>query len=310
MQKESSMRIQFNTISYYVVLTLMTVVGCGGGVGAQLTIPDSPDGTVQVVLDGLVQHHPEVVWRALPASFQQDVNDLTTDFADTVDPALFDRAVAVARKGVVVIQSKKDLILGSATLKKSQVDAQAVDAFWEAAVHMLDALLASEVADLATLREIDVEAFLATTGVTIMDHASELPAENEEMGSFAERVEAFKEATVELVSEEGDHAVVLLTIPGEEPRELQLIRVEERWIPVELATQWSSMMAKTEARIQLLNSDEAAQTRVQVLFGIGIVEGFIDQIDQMETSGQIDDLIGGVLGNIIHKQGSPMVTEG
>ena len=304
------MRIQFNTTFCSVVLTLMVVIGCGGGVGAQLTIPDSPDGTVRVVLDGLVQHHPEVVWRALPVSFQQDVTDLTTDFADTVDPAVFDRAVAVARKSIVVLQSKKDLILDSATLKKSQVDAQTVDAFWESAVHMLDALLASEVADLLTLREIDVEAFLATTGATIMDHASELPAENEEMENFSQRVAAFEQAEVELINEDGDHAVVLLTVPDEDPIELRLIRVEDRWIPVELASQWPQAVAEAGARIQMLNSDEAARTRVQVLFGIGIVEGFIDQIDQMETSDEIDDLIGGFLGNVMPKQTGQMVTEG
>ncbi len=63
-----------------------------------------------------------------------------------------------------------------------------VDAFWEASVHMLDALLASDLADLATLREIDVEALLSTTGAALMDSAAEMPAENEEMVSFAERV--------------------------------------------------------------------------------------------------------------------------
>jgi len=304
------MRFHLSTSPALVVLSLAVAIGCGGGADAQLTIPDSPDGTVRVVLDGLVQHHPEVVWRALPASFQRDVTDLTTDFADAVDPAVFDRAVAVTRKSVVVLQSKKDLILGSATLKKSQVDAQTVDAFWEAAVHMLDALLASEVADLVTLREIDVEAFLATTGATIMDHATELPAENEEMKNFSQRVAAFEQAEVELINEDGDQAVVLLTVPGEEPKELQLIRVEDRWIPVELASQWPQAVAEAGARIQMLNSDEAAQIRVQVLFSIGIVEGFIDQIDQMETSGQIDDLIGGFLGNIMPMQGGQMVTEG
>ncbi len=293
-----------------VVLSLLVLIGCGGQTGEPPAIPDSPDGTVRAVVDGLVQHHPEVVWRALPPTYQQDVVDLSRDFADSMDPAVFDRAVAVARKGVVVLQSKKEIVLGSATIKKVQVDAEAVDAFWEAAVHVLDAVLASEASDLATLREIDVENFLATTGATIMDHASELPAENDEMESFSDLMEALQDAEVSLMSEEGDHAVVLLTVPGEEPKELQLTRVEDRWIPVELANQWPVMMENAAARIEFMNSDEAAQIRVQALFGIGIVEGFIDQIDQMESSDQIDDLIGGILGNIMATQGGQPVTEG
>jgi hypothetical protein len=308
--KEFFMRFHLSTSPGLVVLSLAVAIGCGGGTSAQLVIPDSPDGTVRVVLDGLVQHHPEIVWRALPPSYQQDVADLTRDFADSVDAAVFDRAVAVARKGVVVLQSKKDLILESETFMKSQVDPESVDAVWENSVHMLDIVLASELTDLAALRSLEVEAFLSTTGSALMDHVTEMPADNEEMESFSQRVAAFKQTEVELVSEETDHALVLLTVPGEEPTELQLVRVEGRWIPVELASQWPQAVAEADARIELLSSDEAAQLRVQVLFGIGVVEGFIDQIDQMETSDEIDDLLGGFLGNIMPRQGGPMVTEG
>lgn len=304
------MRSHFSASSQLVVLALMVAIGCGGGTGAQLTIPDSPEGTVEVVVDGLVQHHPEIVWRALPPSYQQDVADLTREFADSVDPAVFDRAVAVARKGAVVLQSKKELILGSEILEKSQVDAETVDIYWETAVHMLDALLASDLADLSTLRELDVETFLATTGSDLMDHASKLPAENEDMESFAQRVAALEQANVDLESEDGDHALVLLEVPDQDTTELRLIRVEDRWVPAELAAQWPHAVAEARAKIEMLSGEEAAQTRVRVLFGIGIVEGFIDQLDRMETSDEIDDLIGGVLGNIMATQGGQMVTEG
>ena len=183
----------FRTAPRLVVLSLLITIGCGGGPADQLAIPDTPDGTVRVVLDGLVQHHPEVVWNALPASYQQDVTDLSRDFADTVDPAVFDRAVAVARKGVVVLQSKKDLILSSQHLEQSQVDATTVDAIWEASVYMLDALLASDLADLSNLREIDVEALLSTTGTALMDSAAEMPSKSEEMISFSEQVAAWEQ---------------------------------------------------------------------------------------------------------------------
>jgi len=293
----------YRTTPRLVVLLLLITIGCGGGPADQLAIPDTPDGTVRVVLDGLVQHHPEVGWRALPVSYQQDVTDLSREFADTVDPAVFDRAVAVARKGVVVLQGKKDLILSSRYLEQSPVDAASVDAIWEASVYMLDALLASDLTDLETMREIDVEALLSTTGAAIMDSAAEMPAESDETVSFAERVAAWEQTEVELLSEDGDRAVVLLTVPDEEPIEIPMARIEGRWIPTELATQWPAAVDQTRTRIEMLGSDDAAQIRVQVLFGIGIVEGFIDQIDLMETTEEFDDLVGGVLGNIMATKG-------
>ena len=304
------MRFPYSASVSFVVLTLLVAIGCGGGGGAGLTIPDSPDGTVRVVLDGLVEHQPEVVWRALPPSYQQDVLGLTRDFADTVDPAVFDRAVAVARKAVAVLQSKKEVILGAKALEQSQIDAETVDVVWETAVTTLNAVLASDITDLATLRELDIDAFLASTGSVLMDQASRLPAEYENMASFAQKVAAFEQAEVELKTEDGEHAVVVISAPGEDSFELPLVRVEDRWIPGELAARWPQAMAEARARIEHLKSEEAAQIRVQVLFGLGIVEGFVDQINVMETSDQIDDLIGGILGNIMAAQGGQKVTEG
>ena len=305
------MRFPNTTSMALAVFVLTAMIGCGGMSGSQVDIPESPDGTVRVVLDGLVQHHPEVVWRALPPSYQQDVNDLTIAFADTVDPVVYERAVAVLRKGVVVLQSKKELVLGSETFSKSQVDAETADAFWEAAVHLIDAFLASDVADLTTLREIDVESFLSTTGASMMDHAANLPAENEEMESFSQRVEALRDAEVELMSQEGDHAVVVVLVPDEDPVELRLVRVEERWIPEKMASQWPQAVEEAHSKIEYLGSEESAQFRVQALFGIGVVEGFIDQIELMETSDQVDDLIGGILGNFMgQQQAGQAVTEG
>ncbi len=297
------MRFQLTTSPRFVGLALAVVSACGGNPVDRLAIPDTPDGTVRVVLEGLVQHRPEIVWRALPASYQQEVGELSREFADTVDPAVFDRAVAVARKGAVVLQNKKEIILGSETVRRSQVDPAAVDAFWEASVDMLDALLASDLADLETLRELDFEAFLASTGTALMDAAAELPADTGEMANFAEKVASWEKTAVELVSEEGDRALVRLTAPDQEPVEVPMVRVEDRWIPAELASRWAPGVAEARARIQWMNSDEAARTRVQALFGIGVVEGFIDQIDRMESSDQIDDLVGGILGNIMANQG-------
>ncbi len=297
------MTMLFRIAPRFLGLSMLVSMACGGGAVDEMAIPDSPDGTVRVVLDGLVQHHPEVVWRALPASYQQDVSDLSRELADTVDPAVFDRAVAVARKGAVVLQSKKELILASRYLEQSQVDAATLDAVWEASVDMLDALLASDLADLTTLREIDVEAFLSTTGTALMDSAAELPSESEETASFARTVAAWEQTEVELLSEEGDRAVVSLTVPDEEPVEVPMTRVQDRWVPDELAARWPLAVEEARTRIELLGSDEAARFRLQALFGVGIVEGFIDQIDLMETTEEFDDLVGGVLGNIMATKG-------
>ena len=89
-----------------------------------------------------------------------------------------------------------------------------------------------------------------------------------------------------------------------------MTRIEGRWLPTDFVAQWPTTLEQTRARIDYLGSEDAAGAKVQLLFAIGIAEGFIDQIDQMESSDEVDELIGGILGGMMQQQGGQMVTEG
>lgn len=295
----------------WISVVTMAVIGCGAGTGVEPEIPNTPDGTVRAVIDGLVDHRPDVAWRALPPSYQADVTRLTQQFADTVDPALFDRVVAVSRKATVVLQSKKDLILASDTFAQSGVDPAVVDAGWESAVHMIDEVLSSDLADLESLRRLDVEALLAGTGAALMDHVASLPPPpNEDTASWIEQVAALDDAQVELLGRDGDDAEVSVSIPNTDPIEISMRRVEERWIPADLADEWPDAVAEAEADIASMSGDEAAQTRMQLLFGLGVVETFIDQIDEMTSPEDFDALVGGLVGGLLQSQAAQAIAEG
>jgi hypothetical protein len=303
-QKESAMRVFPNRFTPLLIASMLASAGCAGGINDPLAIPDTPDGTVQVVMDGLVQHHPEIIWRALPPSYRADVNELAASFADNMDPVLFDRTVAVARKASAVLQSKKDLVLATETVKSSGLDIETLDAAWEGGMFFLDALLASDLARLEVYPTLDVEAFLSSSGRQMMDHLTDFAAAEGGDENLAAKLTAFDSTRVELVRRDGDRATIRVTAPDEEPVDVEMIRVEERWLPVELASQWQAMIDKARERIEYLGSDESAQIRVQMLFAIGIAEGFVDQIDRMEVPEDLDKLIGGILGNVIQATGA------
>ena len=275
------------------------ITGCSVLPSDPLAIPDSPDGTVRVVIDGVAAHHPEVVWRALPPSYRADVNRLALVFAENMDPAVFDRSVAVSRKAAVVLQSKKELILSTETVRSSGVDIETVDAVWESVIHTINVLLASDLARLETYPTLDVESLLATTGAQLVEHAGAIPGLIGESGTLGDRLAELENSTVELVSERGDEAVVRISLPDAEPVEIAMTRIEDRWLPRELVRSWPGAVERAEARLQLLGSEEAARVKVQVLFAIGIAEGFIDEIDQMEVPEDLDNLIGGLLGSLV-----------
>jgi hypothetical protein len=297
------MRVPIQTLTGLLIAAAAIALGCGGApIAEEPVIPESPDGTVRAVMDGLSRHQPEILWLAMPPSYQQDVNDLLSSFAENMDPALFDRAVAVARKGVVVLHSKKGLILSTETVSASGIDVERVDDAWESAVHFADALLASDLATLDAYPGFDVGGFLETSGAEMMSHAAAIATDGEGSDALAARLADLGETEVELVSRDGDEAVIRITPPDQESTELPMIRIEERWLPAELAERWPEGVADAEARIAMLGSDEAAQLKVQALIAIGVVEGFIDQIDEMDVPEELDSLIGGILANVLDQQ--------
>ena len=79
-------------------------------------LPDSPDGTVRVVMQSLADRHPEVLWQALPASYQKDITDLTHAFAEKMDPEIWQTAFRLGNKAVGILRDKKQYILDSCTV--------------------------------------------------------------------------------------------------------------------------------------------------------------------------------------------------
>lgn len=296
------MRTPNRASARFILAAVVVLTGCGGPTTDQLVIPDSPDGSVRVVLDGLGQHRPEVLWRALPLSYQQEARSLATSFSENMDPVLFDRVVAVARKGAVVLQNKKEMILSTETVANSGIDTETFDSLWESTIHIADTLLASDLASLDAYPTLDVDEVLGTTGATMMEHAAGFSTGDDEADTLATRLAALDTTSVELISRDGDEAVVLITPPDEAGTEVAMIRVEERWLPVDFVERWPGMIEQAQARIKILGSEESAEMRVQALFAVGMAEGFIDQIEQMEVPEDLDNLIGGILRILVQQQ--------
>ena len=306
------MRTRFSAPLCSVILVMLVLSGCRGDAEDAAAVPDTPDETVQAVLDGLARHRPEVVWRALPPSYQEDVRGLLASFAENMDPALFERAVAVSRKGVMVLQSKKELVLATETVASSGIDRESVDGLWESSIHFADTFLASDLARLDAYPTLDVGGFLKTSGASMMEHAAGITIGDDDTDTLAARLAALENATVELVSRDGDRAVVLVTTPDGKGTEVPMTRVEERWLPDDVVAQWPEMIERTRERIEFIGSEDAAEMKLQTLFAIGLTEGFIDQIGEMDVPEDLDNLIGGILGNLVQQKSQPrdVVTQG
>jgi hypothetical protein len=258
----------------------------------------TPDGTVTYVVQQLEQDKPEVLWDAMPASYQADVTTFTHEVANKMDAELYTKVITILQKATEILKTKKEIILGSAIASNSPVDIESIGQKWDAIVAFLDTLVNSELADLEKCKTLDIRKLLAGTGTQLMMQGSEIsslfPTEGDK-----QLKEKLTGVQVEIVSSEAESAIVKITVPDEQPEEVELVLIEERWVPKELADTWAEELAKAEEELASWDEQKIAENKVQAMMILSMVETFLDQLAQVESSEEFDRVIGSMMGGML-----------
>ncbi len=259
-------------------------------------LPSSPDGTARAVAEGLADRHPEVLWQALPPTYQNDITELTHAFAAKMDPAVWDAVFALGSRTVGLLRDKKDLILSTSMVQAAGEEAAQVEGEWDEMVSLIDSFFASGVSSLETLQTIDWEAYLATTGRDLMNLAAEKSKADGDDTFDREFTQKLLQTKVEVVSSEGDTAVLRMMAPDEEPEEQEFTRVEGRWVPSDMAKDWDKEVSEAKQKLAEVTEEEIQQGSMQAMMMIGMVDGVLAQLETVETAEEFEQALQGLLG--------------
>lgn len=249
---------------------LLALLSCGLGTGCKDEAPaggqspvevapaphgpaETADNAVLAVMEGLNQGHPEVLWDFLPESYQRDLNELVHLFARKMDAELWNKTVAVLRKLVVVLKTKKQFLAADLT----------------PVANLLETLLAGEAADLEKLKAFDGRLFLAGTGARLIAQLRKLLPNVNNMLDFKK---------VALVKSQGETATVEITTSFD-TTEREFVRVEGKWVPKDLAEAWLDQIGNAQAVLSVrLSPDNLAEMKTQVLPLLAAVDGVLDHL--------------------------------
>jgi hypothetical protein len=263
---------------------------------AAANLPDTPDGTVREVIQSLANRHPEILWQALPPTYQNDITDITHAAADKIDPELWNAVFAIGTKASGVLGDKKEYFLNSSLMNAAGEERARVEGNWDTAVAALGNFFSSEFSNLENLKTMDWERFLSTTAVDIMDRIAEIQAENDTEENAEDVIAKLRNTTVETVSEDGDTATVRVSAPDEEPEEIALTRVEGRWVPSDMAADWETNMAEAKENIANITEEQMTQAKMQAMMVFGMVHAGLDQLAATSSQEEFDQAIQGLLG--------------
>ncbi len=291
------------------VFLLVTVAGCGSGKPAAKAPPATPDAAVLEVTRGLAENKPEVVWQSLPPSYQKDVNDVIASFAAACDPDLYKQSFGIGQKLVKVLQTKKDLIITHPMLAQTGVNTQQLAQNWEAVINIIAPLLNSELSDLSTVKTLDVEKFLSVTGAEVMKNGQALaaldPNPDKKAPGFKAQLLGLKATQTKT---EGDTVFVKIEPPGEPAKEERFVKVENRWIPKDMASEWKQGIAKAKAALEKA-AGQKTQNKDLMVSQLKTLDGVLDQMLAAKTAAEFNNSLTAAAGAVMGMAAGPMMQQ-
>jgi hypothetical protein len=276
-------------------LSIAILVAILAGCGSVFAIPSTPDGTVQTVTSELANNRPQVVWQALPASYQTDIREVIVAFADKMDADLWNRTFTVLGKISRVAKDKKEFIL--ATIGDSPIEQlneeklEELNENWDLVVAIFETIVASDIKTVDGLKTLNPEKFLATTGSRLSKNFKDLATAVADEET-AETLAQLSQTKVTLVTSEGDNATLSIAAPDQPAKTVEMVRFEGKWLPAEMVANWDTGIEQLKQSISQI--DFAGPSRAMYLGVIGQFEQTLDQMLAANSQQEFDQAAAGL----------------
>jgi hypothetical protein len=257
-----------------------------------------PAATVEHVAHGLADADLSVAWDAFPASYQRDMNGIAHDFAGAVDRELWNRTFAVLSKLTRLLKEKEAFILEHPFVAKHLAESAGENADWSRVVEIIDLLVTCELANVEQLAALDIGSFLDGTGNRLLELLIEASALSsaEHRAEFEAQRETLLALRASVESTEGGVASVRIEVPGEDATVQRFVRVEEKWIPADLADGWANRIASAKESIASLSDAEMKSNKPAILLQMSMVDSALDTLLAAKTAEEFNAGIGAVIG--------------
>jgi hypothetical protein len=280
----------------FIVGTLPLLSGCGKPAETAQNL--GPDESILAMLNGVNNQEMEAVWNFLPASYQQDVNSIAHDFASKMDPEMYNGTFETGQRLAKILKDKKEYILKNQMLQNLPVPPEKVSEFWDPTTNIISALVNSDLSSLDKLKSFDGGKFLSTTGNQLAKNLvaiSDLIPQKDEEASFSEKL---KQTKVTVVTSAGDTATIKIEAPGEEPKEEQMVKVEGKWIPKNLADNWQTKMDDVRKQLAELTPEKVTAQKEQTLAGLKQVNETLAKLESAKSEEEFNNTLSPIIAPV------------
>ena len=225
---------------------------------------------VAKVVRELEKRNITVLWDAMPASKQKDIEKIIAAFASRLDPKSFDMLRKTRNTALEIARKQQKFVIGSSVFQIPSDVKESLNGAYPYMVDFVDALIAKELFDPKRLQAGNMRSF-------IDDWKKGLNSSIEKLATTLPEGDPGRAALLEskidytLESNSSDTATMKLQSPagpmgpGQEVS-LELVRAEGRWIPKQMVDGWESGVGQTLAAVNTINGEQVHQQLQGFLF--------------------------------------------
>jgi hypothetical protein len=284
----------------------LLLAGCGdSGFSRTVEFPDAPDDALRLIATEISQANGGILWQAMPASYQNDVNELVHLASEKLDAEIYDQSFELVDKLTQIASEKKDFILNASLMGEPMfADEKAeMEEAWPAIVVFLNTLNSSQITSIKGLRSFDGQDFCNKTVSELLQQLDRLV----ELSGEEFRLEDLSKIAVEVVEANEDGATLEVSMPGEIAETITYTKVEGRWLDEDIVNSWAEGVALAKANLIALTPDVVAENKQQVLATYSVVDGILANLLNAKTQEQFDLALAGAMGPLM---GLMMMGEG
>lgn len=289
-----------------VVISLFA--GCGKS-APKVEKKLGPAETITELSKSVANGDAEAAWTSLPKTWRGEINGVAHMIGEKMPAAMWDDSFALVGRIGKVFETKNKLFTEMLAaqlppdLKKEEVESSIASLG-----QLLSILAKSDISKVESLKNIDIGKVAEVSGAEVLKLIMNNKLIDKAIGDASKgKAKSLKEAMAnikaELVSENGNTAKVKITDPDGKVEEVEMVKVEDKWIAKKMADEFNEGL--TEFKAELTKSlEKIPEQQMTVSMVTGMVTGVISTLESAKTVEDVQKAFAGLPMNPLAMLGS------
>jgi hypothetical protein len=252
-------------------------------------------------MDELKKNNAIVLWDAMPAGKQKQIEDLIASFARKLDSRTFDMVRKTRNTIFEIARKQQQFIINSSVLAIPSDQKSKLEKSYPALIGVLENYVPKEFFDGKRLQQGALRDLLNVWSTHLNASAQELAKTLPEGDPIRVQVMDYSGVPYAVDATSNNEAKLTMKIPAPngsvQDVTMELVQSDGRWLPKDMVNGWDMAMSQANATVATLKGEEVHQmVSTALLFANAPLQGLKNAKSQEEFDKVLKDLMGAAQG--------------